>query len=97
MEPDVYGYRILECHRSLSYSPDVVNARIAAVENTKKPLILVNGLSDIYQVAEMKECDNPNVHIFNLPKSFHDEVSLDFLSEEQFKEYDEVVRSALDI
>lgn len=97
MEPDVYSYRILECHRSIPYSPDVVNARIAAVENTKKPLILLNGLSDIYQVAEIKECDNPNVHIFNLPESFHDELSLDYLSEEQFKEFDAVVREALEI
>lgn len=45
----------------------------------------------------MKESDNPNVHIFNLPASFHDEVTLDYLSDEQFKEYDEVVRSALNI
>ncbi|MBO4927922.1 MAG: hypothetical protein J5379_06705 [Clostridiales bacterium] len=97
MEPEVYGYRIADCHKEFSYSPDVLNARTAAVENTEKPLILVNGLSDIYQAAEIKESDNPNVHIFNIPSSFHDEVSLDYLDEEQFREYDQVVREALDI
>lgn len=97
MEPDVFSYRITDWHKDMSYSPDALNARLAAIENTEKPLILVNGLSDIYQVAEIKECDNPNVHIFNLPKSFHDEVSLDFLSDEQFKEYDAIVREALEI
>lgn len=98
MEPEVFGYRIADVHKELfSYDPDVLNTRVGAVESTEKPLIIVNGLSDIYQVTEIKESDNPNVHIFNLPASFHDEVTLDYLSDEQFKEYDEVVRSALDI
>ncbi|MEE3350892.1 MAG: S28 family serine protease [Saccharofermentanaceae bacterium] len=98
MEPEVFGYRITDEHKELfSYNPDVLNTRIGAVEKTEKPLIIVNGLSDIFQVSEMKESDNPNVHIFNLPASFHDEVTLDYLSDEQFKEYDEVVRSALNI
>ncbi len=98
MEPDVYGYRIPEHHKNLfSYSPDVRNARLRAVENTTTPLILVNGLSDIYQAAEIKESKNPNTHIFNIPSSFHDECTLDYLSEEQFKEYDAIVREALGI
>ena len=98
MEPEVFGYRIADVHKELfAYNPDVLNTRVGAVEKTEKPLIIVNGLSDIYQVTEIKESDNPNVHIFNLPASFHDEVTLDHLSDEQFKEYDEVVRSALGI
>jgi len=97
MEPEVYGYRIADHHKNLSYRPDVTEARIRAVETTQKPLILVNGLSDLYQVAEVKECDNPNTHIFNIPSSFHDEISLEYLSEEQFKEYDAIVREALGI
>ena len=98
MEPEVFGYRIADVHKELfSYDPDVLNTRVGAVENTEKPLIIVNGLSDIYQVTEIKESDNPNVHIFNLPSSFHDEVTIEYLSYEQFKEYDEIVCSALDI
>lgn len=98
MEPEVFGYRIADVHKELfSYDPDVLNTRVGAVENTEKPLIIVNGLSDIYQVTEIKESDNPNVHIFNLPSSFHDEVTIEYLSYEQFKEYDEIVRSALGI
>lgn len=98
MEPEVFGYRIADVHKELfSYDPDVLNTRVGAVESTEKPLIIVNGLSDIYQVTEIKESDNPNVHIFNLPSSFHDEISLEYLSYEQFKEYDEIVCSALDI
>lgn len=98
MEPEVFGYRIADVHKELfAYNPDVLNTRVGAVEKTEKPLIIVNGLSDIYQVTEIKESDNPNVHIFNLPASFHDEVTPEYLSHEQFKEYDEVVRSALGI
>ena len=98
MEPEVFGYRIADVHKEFfAYNPDVLNTRVGAVENTEKPLIIVNGLSDIYQVTEIKESGNPNVHIFNLPSSFHDEVTIEFLSYEQFKEYDEIVCSALDI
>ena len=98
MEPEVFGYRIADVHKELfAYDPDVLNTRVGAVENTEKPLIIVNGLSDIYQVTEIKESGNPNVHIFNLPSSFHDEVTIEYLSYEQFKEYDEIVCSALDI
>ena len=98
MEPEVFGYRIADVHKELfAYNPDVLNTRVGAVEKTEKPLIIVNGLSDIYQVTEIKESDNPNVHIFNLPSSFHDEVTIEYLSYEQFKEYDEIVRSALGI
>ena len=98
MEETLYELRVYKEHRErFSFDPSVSEARCAVVETTTTPLILINGLTDEHSVAEITESNNPNVHIYNLPENFHDETEFTYLDDEDFKEFDSIVREALEI
>ena len=93
MEDGLWDIRISKDHREkFPYDPSVLNARKDAIENTEKPLFFVNGLSDIFNTHEVKESDNENVYIFNIPEAFHSNATPEFLSKEQKTEFDELVK-----
>ena len=93
MEKDLWDLRIDPAHRELfPYDPSVLEARKEAVRTTTKPLILINGLTDIYHTHEVTESDNKHVHIFNLPESSHIEASPENLNGEMRKEFDKLVK-----
>ena len=97
MEPSIHDMRIAKEQRQVtSYFPDTVEARLKAIETTQKPLILINGLTDIHSIAEVTESDNPNVYIFNIPGSAHHECEPDSLSDSQFQEFDKIVKGVLE-
>ena len=98
MEPEIHSLRVYKGQReALSYSPDTLNMRMSAIENTEKPLILINGLTDVHAVAEVTESDNPNVYIFNIPDATHIECEPNNLSDTQFEEFEKIVKAALGI
>ncbi|MBO4580388.1 MAG: hypothetical protein J5715_09570 [Clostridiales bacterium] len=93
MEKDLWDLRIDPSHRKLfPYDPSVLEARKQAVKNPSKPLIFINGLTDIYQTHEVKESDNGNVYIFNIPEACHVDADLEHLTSEQRKEFDKLVK-----
>ena len=93
MEKDLWDLRIDPAHRELfPYDPSVLEARKEAVRTTTKPLILINGLTDVYNTHEVKESDNENVHIFNIPEACHMEAAPEDLKGEMRKDFDELVK-----
>ena len=98
MEKDLWERRIAAEHREkFPYDPTVLKARIKAVDTTDENLFIINGLSDIFQTHEVKESDNPNVRIFNIPNVSHAESTPEYLSEEQLAEFDSLVRDIMEI
>ncbi len=97
MEKDIFAMRIPDKVREYnSYSSQSLEDRLSAVDKTSKPLILINGLTDIHSVSEITECQNPNVHIFNIPEAMHIEAEINYMSSEQREEFDSLLRSILD-
>ncbi|MBP5654486.1 MAG: hypothetical protein J6X33_03130 [Clostridiales bacterium] len=93
MEDDIWDLRIDPSHRDLfSYDPSVLEARKSAIDNPDKPLILINGLTDIFNTCELTESDRSNIFIFNLPKSSHIDSFPGNLDAEQRLKFDEIVK-----
>ena len=98
MEKDLFLLRINDIHqKQFKYNPEVTNIRVNAIETTQKPMILVNPTTDVHYIAEVKECSNPNIHIFPVSGGGHGDAEWQHLTQEQQKEYDQVVRQALGI
>ncbi len=96
MEPDIHQMRLAgEQRNAFTYSPESLELRLNAIETTQKPLILINGLTDLHSIAEITESDNPNVYIFNIPGAAHHETEPNQLSDSQFKEFDKIIQSVL--
>ena len=96
MEKDLYLLRLDEKHQqTFPYNDEACRIRCRAVEETQKPLILVNPTTDVHYVAEIKESSNPNVHIFPVIGGGHGDAEISYLTEKQFQEYDQVVKQAL--
>lgn len=93
MEDDIWDLRIDPAHRErFSYDPSVFEARKSAIDDPHKPLILINGLTDIFNTCEVTESDRSNIFIFNLPKSSHIDSFPGNLDKEHRQEFDEIVK-----
>ncbi len=98
MEKDLYLLRLDEKHqKAFPYNDEVMQTRCRAVENTQKPMILVNPTTDVHYIAEITESNNPNVHIFKVIGGGHGDAELSYLTEKQAQEYEQVVKQALGI
>ena len=63
---------------------------LSAIDNGTKPLILINGNSDVWAPFEITETDNPNTYIFNVAEGTH-LTSYEDLDEEMRKEFNDIL------
>lgn len=72
MEKDFYTYQVDDdILNRFPYNDDHHKAMLDAIDNGTKPLILVNGNSDVWAPFEVTETNNPNTYIFNVPEGNH--------------------------
>jgi hypothetical protein len=109
MEEGLFDLRVYEEYRKIfKYDPTACDIRVRAIETAEKPVIIVNGTTDVHHIAEIMESDNPNVHVFNIIGACHDESDCAYLftdeevpykplTSKERNEYDSVVKKALGI
>ena len=91
MEKDFYTYQVDdEILTGFPYNDDHRKAMLAAIDNGTKPLILINGNSDVWAPYEITETDNPNTYIFNVAEGTHLTSYEDF-DEEMREEFNDIL------
>ena len=71
-EKYLYTYMVSdEILSKFTYDDHFQKGMMDAAENGTKPLIIINGNSDVWAPYELTETDNPNTYIFNVAEGAH--------------------------